>query len=84
MEGIIIVSGIVALVILAAVAAKFNSIAQEKGHSGYFWWCFLLGPAGWAMVIALPDRKGPHSSNDRPQPEQGQGKDIHDEDLPEL
>ena len=23
----------------------------------YFWWCFWLGLCGWAMVMALPDRR---------------------------
>ena len=74
----------VVVVIDLLAASKFSDIAKMKGHQGYFWWCFLLGLVGWLMVIALPDRKGPLSSNDCPQPAQGQGKDIHDEDLPEL
>ncbi len=45
------------LIIDAKVSAVFEAIAEEKGHDGYFWWCFVFGPAGWAMVIALPDRK---------------------------
>ena len=45
------------LVINAKVSAEFETIAEEKGHDGYFWWCFAFGPIGWAMVIALPDRK---------------------------
>ena len=45
------------LVLEAAIAKKFELIAGEKGYDGYFWWCFWLGAAGWAMVIALPDRK---------------------------
>ena len=44
------------LVVDAKVSAIFEAIAEEKGHDGYFWWCFVMGPAGWAMVIALPDR----------------------------
>lgn len=38
------------------VAKEFHSIAIDKGYSEskYFWWSWLLGPAGWAMVIALP------------------------------
>lgn len=55
--GYIIIVCIVILVISGIAALKFESIANMKGHSGYFWWCFLLGAIGWAMVIALPDRK---------------------------
>lgn len=50
-----IVGCIIGLVISAIAAAKFESIANMKGHFGYFWWCFWLGAIGWAMVIALPD-----------------------------
>lgn len=44
------------LVFNVIVAPKFASIAEEKGYTGYFWWCFFLGIVGWMMVIALPDR----------------------------
>ena len=54
--GYLVVGGIV-LVISGIVASKFDEIADMKGHSGYFWWCFILGAIGWAMVIALPDRR---------------------------
>ena len=47
----------VALLILGITADKFEAIANLKGHSGYYWWCFWLGVIGWAMVIALPDRR---------------------------
>lgn len=47
----------IGLVFNAVTASKFETIANMKGHYGYFWWCFLLGAIGWAMVIALPDRK---------------------------
>ncbi len=39
------------------IADTFERIANLKGHSGYKGWCFWLGAIGWAMVIALPDRK---------------------------
>lgn len=47
------------LVIDLIAAIKFRDIAESKGHDGgqYFWWCFLTGIIGWAMVIALPDQK---------------------------
>ena len=48
---------VIYFVIAVKVSEKFESIAEMKGHNGYFWWCFWLGPVGWAMVIALPDRK---------------------------
>ena len=38
------------------VAKEFYTIAIDKGYDEkkYFWWSFLLGAVGWAMVIALP------------------------------
>ena len=49
--------GVIAVLIVYGIAAsKFEKIAVMKGHSGYFWYCFFLGIAGWLMVIALPDR----------------------------
>ena len=46
---------------LAFFAAKeFQNIAIDKGYreDKYFWWSFLFGAAGWAMVIALPNIAG--------------------------
>lgn len=51
---VIILSAVSGL--LAVAANKFEEIAEMKGHSGYWGWCFWLGPVGWCMVIALPDR----------------------------
>ena len=47
-----------ALVISALVAIEYEKIANMKGHFGskYFWFCFFLGPVGWFMIHALPDR----------------------------
>ena len=47
------------LVVDVTIALKFGLIAKEKGFGfgEYFWLCFGFGPAGWAMVIALPDRR---------------------------
>lgn len=55
----VIVGCFLALLIDWIGACKFRDIAESKGHDGgtYFWWCFCLGVIGWAMVIALPDRK---------------------------
>ncbi len=53
-----VVIGIIALALEIAVASKFEEIANEKGYSGYFWWCFWLNIIGYFMVAALPDRKG--------------------------
>ncbi len=47
---------VIVLILAFLVARQFEAIAEMKGHKGYFWWCLLFGPAGWAMVIALPDR----------------------------
>lgn len=59
-EGLIflicLISITVELVIAYFAARKFEEIAEMKGHSGYFAWCFWLGIIGWCMVIALPDR----------------------------
>ena len=44
----IILIWIVFLVIGMFAAQKFESIANMKGHEGYFWWCFWLGAIGWA------------------------------------
>ena len=54
---ILLVVLIVILFVNAKTSEKFEAIAEMKGHDGYFWWCFWFGPVGWAMVIALPDRK---------------------------
>jgi hypothetical protein len=58
MEVLLIVLAVI-IVLQLIVAVQFKEIAEMKGHEGYFWWCFLFGPAGWAMVIALPDQKKP-------------------------
>ena len=61
MESIIVLYifiGIGALVIELMLAGKFESIANEKGYSGFFWWCFFLNIVGYLMVVALPDKKG--------------------------
>lgn len=58
MEVILIaLGGALVIAFFVLIARKFASIAEMKGHQGYFWWCLLLGVVGWAMVIALPDRK---------------------------
>ncbi len=48
------------LVLAYFIGNEFKTIAEMKGHDGsrYFWWSFLLGPVGYLMVVALPDRKG--------------------------
>ena len=63
---------ILMIVVHALAASKFEKIANMKGHQGYFWWCFCLGMVGWAMIIALPDRKT------------AQGTPITDDALPDL
>ncbi len=67
--GYIILACAIGLAVSALAASQFNKIAEMKGHSGYFWWCFWLGVAGWAMVIALPDRGSvqPTAADDLPE-----------------
>lgn len=50
---------LVGLIVSWWVAGELQSIARDKGYEGkeYFWLPFLFGPAGWAIVIALPDKK---------------------------
>ncbi len=57
MRFIYIICILVWLVIHISVSDKLQWIAGQKGYGGFFWWCFWTGPAGWAMVIALPDRR---------------------------
>jgi uncharacterized membrane protein YkvI len=38
------------------ISKKFETIANMKGHKGYFWWCFWTTFVGYIMVVALPDR----------------------------
>ena len=59
MEGLIVLYifiGILALFVEYLVANKFEQIANEKGYSGFFWWCFLFNVIGYIMVAALPDK----------------------------
>ena len=74
MTGIVIVL-IVYVVIAFVAAAKFDEIANMKGHQGYFVYCLLLGIIGWLMVVALPDRKQSSASD--------KSSNVSDE-LPEL
>ena len=49
--------GALAVIALACfIGRESEKIAKMKGHEGrrYFWWSFLPGGIGWAMVIALP------------------------------
>ena len=54
----IIFAIVMCVIINLKLSDKFAAIADKKGFRGedYFWWCFWLPIAGWAMVIALPDR----------------------------
>lgn len=60
---LLILGCVIYLVVNWQSATKFQEIAKMKGHYDdvYFWWCFWLGLYGWAMVIALPDRRGSHT-----------------------
>lgn len=48
----------IALGIGCFVATEFANIADEKGFDRRRYWhfCFWLGPVGYLMVVALPDR----------------------------
>lgn len=63
MIGIIISLVILGLVIWAMhyVASQFQRVAREKGwdERKFYWLSFLMGSAGWLLVIALPDRNAP-------------------------
>lgn len=52
------------LVVDFFVAREFYKAAVMKGWTArkYFWLAFLLPPAGYLLVIALPDRGGAHMS----------------------
>jgi hypothetical protein len=58
MAVLIILLAVIAITIWYIIADEMRSIAAQKGHdsSKYFHYCFWLGIAGWAIVIALPDR----------------------------
>ena len=51
-----IIIGLFALFLEYLIANKFEQIANEKGYSGFFWWCFWFNIIGYIMVAALPDR----------------------------
>ena len=59
MGALYILLAIVGVAIEVMVALEIETAANEKGYEGkkYFWYALLFGPAGWAIVIALPDRK---------------------------
>ena len=58
-----IVVGAIVLIILiiinAKIAKNMQNIAADKGYEGKKYWhyCFWLGFIGYAMIIAMPDRK---------------------------
>lgn len=54
---VIVLWFVVCILIMYFVAKEFARIAAMKGHKEkrYFWWTFLAGPVGVAMVIALPN-----------------------------
>lgn len=50
---------IIAIIIDAKIAKNMQGIAADKGYEGRKYWhyCFWLGLIGYAMIIAMPDRK---------------------------
>lgn len=66
MVGIYIISLIVMLCVNACAASKMQEIAEQKGTKERYWaWCFWVPIAGYAMVIALPDRSQMKISDSR-------------------
>lgn len=51
---------VVSLVLWYFIGKEFMHIAEMKGHweKKYFWWTFLCGFIGVAMVLALPNNSG--------------------------
>ncbi|MEG1945452.1 MAG: hypothetical protein RR058_08550 [Oscillospiraceae bacterium] len=49
----------IAIAINCLIAGEFANIAEEKGFERRRYWhfCFWLGFVGYAIVIALPNRK---------------------------
>ena len=87
---LLVILWVIYLIVVVKVSEKFESIAEMKGHNGYFWWCFWLGPVGWAMVIALPDRRIEFPDYSKlvtsmmQQSAQNVSSPIFDDSLPEL
>lgn len=57
MEFLIILAAVAVIVLSLFIAEEFARIAAMKGYkrdNRYFWWTFLCGIVGMAMVIALP------------------------------
>ncbi len=50
---------ILGLILYIWAAVEIRNAAYDKGYEGarYFWLPFLLGPAGWLTIVALPDLK---------------------------
>ncbi|MDE7293196.1 MAG: hypothetical protein K2N72_02100, partial [Oscillospiraceae bacterium] len=57
MDIVIMVVSIVYLIIDIELALKMTEAAQMKGHDSVTLLCFLLGPASYFYVVALPDLK---------------------------
>ncbi len=51
------IMAVVYIIIDAVLAAKMSEAAQMKGHDSVTALCFLLGPASYFYVAALPDLK---------------------------
>lgn len=56
---LIILFAVLGLLLSLWVATLFKKTAADKGYDSplYFWLSFLFGAVGWALVIALPDKK---------------------------
>lgn len=86
MDEVILLIIIVAFTIDIAAALQFREIAELKGHDGssYFWLCFLLSFAGWAMVIALPDLHARPTAQPAAPADSGKTAEVISDELPDL
>lgn len=55
----IILGSIVVLIINYLIAKEFYNVAQSKGYYNqkYLWIPFLIGLAGWLLIVALPTKE---------------------------
>jgi hypothetical protein len=68
------------------IAKQFYEVAQMKGYTDkkYFWITFWLGPVGYFLVIALPNRNGTSMAAESCLPRQGSSSAVIYGDLPDL
>ena len=81
-----LVSLAVTIWVLHYVANQFYRVACEKGwdERKFYWLSFLLGPVGWLLVVALPDRNPPKTVVVAPAAPEASKKDAYSDELPPL